>query len=196
MIDDIKSIDGYESMTTQEIADELNANPLHQRDAFITGGPANTASINLLHLLVGKFRVLQQDRNQSWIGPLDDLAQQSSAVNDVMNTLRPYLQVKDSEVYCGQVTEAADMVNGIVAAVGSILEANQAGTTQDVADAVALLTGGRKFGSVTAVEVTEAIARDSIEPQWQAKRAVVEEGIFDGSITTLQQIADAITGGE
>lgn len=46
----------------------------------------------------------------------------------------------------------------------------------------------------TAEQVTAALAKAAIEPIWQAKQAVVNEGIFDGTITTLEQIVAAIGG--
>lgn len=194
MIDEIKKLDGYADMTAAEIAAALNAIPLHHRDAAITGGPSNTASVNLLHLLTARFKVMRQNKSQEWVGPLVDVGESNADVGFALGMLYPHLQVKDSVAFCSASTEAAQMVNGIVATIGGILEASETGTTQDVADAVAVLTGGRKFGNVTADQVTAALAKAAIEPIWQAKQAVVADGIHDGTITTLAEIVSAIEG--
>jgi hypothetical protein len=63
------------------------------------------------------------------------------------------------------------------------------------------ITGGLRYAGVTEADVESCIAaeaaliaRNAIEPVWTAKKAVVEEGIFNGSITTLEQIVAAIGG--
>jgi hypothetical protein len=61
-------------------------------------------------------------------------------------------------------------------------------------DAIVELGGGLKYAGVTEADVQAVIARTAIEPVWTAKKAVVEEGIFNGTITTLEQIVAAIGG--
>lgn len=141
--------------TPQEIADALNANPLHHRNTYITGGPADTSSLHVLHLLTVRFQVMRQNSRQEWIGPLVDLADASPQVAAILELLYPQLQVKDSIVYCGESPDSANMVNGLVSVVGSIVQSPW--TAQDVVDAVAVLTGGRRYGSVTVDQVQACI---------------------------------------
>ena len=65
--------------------------------------------------------------------------------------------------------------------------------------AVAALGGGWLFSDLTVVQFaaqrTAAVAKESIQPLWIARSAVVAEGINDGTITTTQQIL-AVIGGE
>lgn len=78
------------------------------------------------------------------------------------------------------------------------------GLTQAAPDATALvdsfyaLAGGRPYKDVTveqfAAQRTAALAKESIEPFWTARSAVVAEGIHDGTITTIEQIISVIGG--
>jgi hypothetical protein len=79
------------------------------------------------------------------------------------------------------------------------------GLTQATPDAAALvdsfyaLDGGRPYKDLTveqfAAQRTAALAKAEIQPIWIAKSAVVDEGIHDGTITTIEQIV-AVIGGE
>lgn len=79
------------------------------------------------------------------------------------------------------------------------------GLTQAAPDAAALvdsfyaLDGGRPYKDLTveqfAAQRTAALAKESIQPLWIARSAVVAEGIHSGTVTTIEQIV-AVIGGE
>ena len=79
------------------------------------------------------------------------------------------------------------------------------GLTQAAPDDAALvdsfyaLDGGRAYKDLTVEQFAEqriaALAKESIQPLWIARVAVVNEGIHDGTITTIEQII-AVIGGE
>lgn len=159
--------------TAAEIAASLNAITLYNQDAFITGGPANTESVNLLHLLSGRFRVLTQTNTQAWQGPLVDAGAADPAVQGVLELLFPYLQVKDSQVYCSASPDAAGMVDALTAVVQTLAPVIGTGSAQDVQDAVDLLTGGKQYSGITEAEVQAVIdqkvqddAVDALESDW------------------------------
>ena len=143
----------------QQIADGLNRDPRHHRNAYITGGPANTSSVSLLHLLTVKFRVLFQDSTQSWQGPLVEAAKADREIAAVMALLYPHLQVVNSEVFSHNSADSADMLNAITEVVGQLVDDDPDTelTADSVRDAVAILTGGRMYGEVTAAEVQDLI---------------------------------------
>lgn len=66
--------------------------------------------------------------------------------------------------------------------------------TQEQVGEILALAGGYKFPGVDATAVQAAIDRQAISPIWAAKKAVVDEGIFNGTITTLEQVVAAIEG--
>lgn len=78
------------------------------------------------------------------------------------------------------------------------------GLTQAAPDAGALvdsfyaLDGGRPYKDLTveqfAAQRTAALAKAEIQPIWNARSAVVAEGIHDGTITTIEQILSVIGG--
>lgn len=124
--------------TDAEIVAELQALKRHHRNAYITGGPANTESVNLLHLLTARHRVMGMGSAQQWVGPLIDLESGNAQVALIMSILRPTLQVNDALVYCADSDDAADMLNALTAAVAALT-----GNAEQVIAEVALLTGGR-----------------------------------------------------
>ena len=66
-------------------------------------------------------------------------------------------------------------------------------------DSFYALDGGRPYKDLTVQEFAEqrtaAQAKESIQPLWIARSAVVADGIHNGTITTLDQIL-AVIGGE
>lgn len=78
------------------------------------------------------------------------------------------------------------------------------GLTQSAPDAAALidsfyaLDGGRPYKDLTvqefAAQQTAALAKAEIQPIWNARSAVVAEGIHNGTITTIEQILSVIGG--
>ncbi len=71
--------------------------------------------------------------------------------------------------------------------------------SSNLVDSFYSLDGGRPYKDLTveqfAAQRTAAIAKAEIEPIWNARSAVVAEGIHDGTITTIEQIL-AVIGGE
>lgn len=71
--------------------------------------------------------------------------------------------------------------------------------TDGIVEKVYALDGGRVYKDLTvpefAAQRTAALAKESIQPLWIARSAVVAEGIHDGTITTIEQIL-AVIGGE
>jgi hypothetical protein len=183
--------------TDAEIVAQLQAIPRHRKNVFITGGPANTESVNLLHLLTARHRVMGMGPAQQWVGPLIDLESTSPTVAAIMSMLRPMLQVNDTLVYCADSDDAANMLNALVDVVSALT-----GKPAQVATEVALLSGGRigaNYADLTVEQFeaqrTAALAKSAIQPIWTARSAVVAEGIHDGTITTIDQIL-AVIGGE
>lgn len=66
-------------------------------------------------------------------------------------------------------------------------------------DSFYALDGGRLYKNLTveqfAAQRTAALAKAEIQPIWNARSAVVAEGIHDGTITTIEQIL-AVIGGD
>lgn len=137
----------------QDVVNQLKAIKKHHRNVYITGGPSNTESVNLLHLLTARHRVMGMGPAQQWIGPLIDLESTNSTVATILSILRPMLQVNDTLVYCKDSDEAADMLNALTAIVGQIT-----GKSEQVLAEVALLSGGRigaDFNNLTVDELNE-----------------------------------------
>lgn len=71
--------------------------------------------------------------------------------------------------------------------------------TEGIVEKVYALDGGRPYKDLTveqfAAQRTAALAKAEIQTLWNARSAVVAEGIHDGTITTLEQIL-AVIGGE
>lgn len=71
--------------------------------------------------------------------------------------------------------------------------------TDGIVEKVYALDGGRIYKDLTveqfAAQRTAALAKESIQPLWIARSAVVAEGIHNGTIATIDQIL-AVIGGE
>lgn len=124
--------------TDTEIIAVLQALPLHHKNAYITGGPSDTESVNLLHLLTARYRVMGMGAAQQWVGPLIDEEGTSPTVAAIMSMLRPMLQVNDTLVYCADSEDAANMLNALTAIVAGLTEKHD-----QVKAEITLLTGGR-----------------------------------------------------
>ncbi len=124
--------------TDADIVAQLQAIPRHRKNVYITGGPANTESVNLLHLLTARHRVMGMGPAQQWVGPLIDLESTNPTVAAIMSMLRPMLQVNDTQVYCADSDDAANMLNALNDVVSALT-----GKPVQVATEVALLSGGR-----------------------------------------------------
>lgn len=144
--------------TDEEIVAKLKALPRHKKNVYITGGPANTESVNLLHLLTARHRVMGMGSAQQWVGPLIDLEGSNPQVAAIMSILRPMLQVNDTLVYCKDSDDAAEMLNALTDIVGQLT-----GKTSQIIAEVALLSGGRIGADYTSLTVEQFVAqRDAV----------------------------------
>lgn len=186
--------------TDAEIVAELQALKRHHRNAYITGGPANTESVNLLHLLTARHRVMGMGSAQQWVGPIIDLEGSNPQVALIMSILRPTLQVNDALVYCADSDDAADMLNALTAAVADLT-----GNAEQVIAEVALLTGGRIGADYAALTPDEfALQRESAEAaslrsllRFRIDSAWNKFGTSEqaGGIADLRAIADELEAG-
>lgn len=193
-----------------EIITQLQAIKLHHRNVYITGGPADTESVNLLHLLTARHAVMTMGPNQQWQGPLIDLEANSPGVAQIMSLLRPHLQVNDTMVYCAVSVDAAHMLNELTTVVG-----NLTGKMSQVVAEVALLSGGRigaDYADITPEIYQSQVAaaqaatikanlRTRLEfekQQFDARYNAVLSGINTGLVTSGAQILSGlcITGDE
>jgi len=170
--------------TDQEIVDQLKAVPLHRRNVYITGGPSNTESINLLHLLTARHRVMGMGPAQQWVGPLIELESTNAGVAQIMSILRPMLQVNDTLVYCKDSDDAAGMLNSLTAIVGQLT-----GKSAQVVEEVALLSGGRIGADFTSLTVEQFAASRTEYEQQQALQDWKER--FDAALNTFGTVEQA-----
>jgi len=159
----------------------------HKRNVYITGGPANTESVNLLHLLTARHRVMGMGAAQQWVGPLIDAEATNPTVAMVMQILRPMLQVNDTLVYCADSDDAADMLNALTQVVAALT-----GKPAQVLAEVALLSGGRIGADYADLTVEEFAAQRTA-----AEAASARESLRSRIDTAWNQIgtseqADAI----
>jgi hypothetical protein len=188
------------SGTDAEIVAALRAIKLHHRNVYITGGRANTESVNLLHLLTARHAVMTMGANQQWQGSLINLEGSDATVAHIMSLLRPHLQVNDTMVYCAASEDAADMLNVLTGIVGTLT-----GKSQQVLQEVALLSGGRigaDYDSLTveqyAAQKAAAIAATNAETLSQEWASELNERINPAIATgdrqaVLTAIAEALT---
>lgn len=191
----------------EEIVAALQAIQLHHNNVYITGGPGNTESVNLHHLLTARHRVMTMGKAQEWQGPLIDAEASNPGVAEIMSLLRPYLQLNDALVYCAASEDAAQMLNSLTNIVGALI-----GDLPLVTAEVKLLSGGRigaDYDSYTAEqylqEKTEAeaeVTKETLRSQLQtlrqsfdAKSNVALENIRLGSIATYAELVAAVRVG-
>lgn len=155
--------------TDAEIVAALQALPRHRRNVYITGGPSNTESINLLHLLTARHRVMGMGPAQQWIGPLIDLEATSQQVAGIMSILRPMLQVNDTLVYCADSDDAAGMLNALTEIVGQMT-----GKADQVVAEVALLSGGRIGAEFADLTPEQFAAQRTAAESLTAKQAALD----------------------
>lgn len=192
--------------TDAEVVAQLQAIPLHHRNVYITGGPANTESVNLLHLLTARHRVMTMGANQQWLGDLITLEGSDASVAQIMSVLRPHLQVNDTMVYCAASVDAANMLNALTAVVGNLTQKQQ-----QVIDEVALLSGGRIGADYATLTVEQYAAQKTAaeaaaaqaalhaiaDAQYDAfvtKHNTAKSGIDAGTLTTEAQILAVYEG--
>lgn len=175
--------------TAAEILAILQADTRHVRDIMATSSKAEET--DLLDLLGSEFGVLRLSASAEWKGALVDYfaANPESPLKDGFELLLTQLQISDRPVRCGTVAKIGALTSGITQICGALL--GDAAAVQTAMDAI---TGGLRFAGVTLNDVESCIAKQTIEPIWAAKQAVVNEGIHDGTITTLADIVAAIGG--
>ncbi len=188
----------------EEVVDKLKSIKKHYKNVYITGGPANTESVNLLHLLTARHRVIGMNSAQQWIGPLVDLESTNQQVALIMSILRPMLQVNDTLVYCADSDDAADMLNAITNIVGQIT-----GNSDQIELEVSLLSGGRvgkSFNSLTVEQYEQdkasyeliQSAKQALEvirkrrQDWDTLSADIRSKISSNELTDSQSIIDYI----
>lgn len=196
MIDAIKQIDGWESLTAEQIATALRQTGLTQRPIELG---------DLLFLLNNRGMLVRlirpADGGEKWAGTLVNLI---NHCNDTGHPLALHVNQFFSHITNDRNktfdTTLRQYAGLFLLIVSTFADQPNMPTLEDFA-AVASLGGGWLYADVTAEQVTAAIAaedariaREAIKPVWEAKKAVVAEGIFDGSITTLEQIIAAIEG--
>jgi hypothetical protein len=185
--------------TDAEIIAALQALPRHHRNAYITGGQSDSESVNLLHLLTARHRVMGMGPGQQWVGPLVELEETNPTVAAIMEMLRPMLQVNDTLVYCADSDDAANMLNALTAIVSSLT-----GKPEQVRSEIALLTGGRigdDYATVTPEQFagmrTAALKQAALDTvQNTAAEAAREEcRKSDSTPQTIIAAAIAVLGG-
>lgn len=189
MITAIKQIDGYESMTPQQIADALRA-------TGVTVRPIDrSALVHLLNLRGMLRKIVGNNSDEKWTGTV-------LAMQDAILVAGTDAQKEAIRLWFSHITNVSNVkwdTTDPAFAVGfwQMFQAfADIPTMPSTADfvAIAALGGGWRFADATAEQVTTALARGAIEPIWAAKQAVVNEGIFNGAITTLADIVAAIGG--
>lgn len=154
--------------TDAEAVSALQAITLHVRDAYITGGPVDTPSKNILHLLTARHRVMGMNELQQWSGSLIAAEAGNAGIKTIMDILRTQLQVNDTKALCSADPEAAQMVNSLTAVVGALT-----GKLAQVTAEVALLTGGR-IGAQFADLTVEQFAAQRVAAETVAAKAALE----------------------
>ena len=176
--------------TASEILAILQADTRHKRDIMATSSKAEET--DLLDLLGSEFGVLRLSASAEWKGSLVDYfaSNPDSPLKDGFELLLTQLQISDRPVRCGTVAKIGALTSGITQICGALV-----GDAESVQAAMNAITGGLRFTGVTLADVESCIAKHTIEPIWSAKQAVVNEGIHEGTITTLADIV-AVIGGE
>lgn len=184
--------------TPEDILATLQADPRHVRDVKATGGNIKAGEFDLLHVLVARLKILRLGSAAEWKGSLItavNALDESNPLRIGMEILLSNLQVTGRDVFCHSDPETGGLMTGVTAIAKSIVQGEGAEAWQTkVQTELDSLTGGRMFADVTLEEIQKIINQHAIEPVWTAKQAVVEQGIFDGTITTLDQIVAAIGG--
>jgi hypothetical protein len=178
--------------TSQEIVDQLKAIPLHHKDIYITGGDSATNSVNILHLLTARHRVMGMDAEQNWVGPLITLEKSDANVAGMMAILRTQLQVNDTKVYCSEIEDAANMVNALTYIVGELTQKHD----QVVAE-VALMSGGRigaDYANLT-VEVYEALELEAITRKNKTDLEAIPDAHYQTFVTKYNSVKSQIEAG-
>jgi organic radical activating enzyme len=181
--------------TPEEIVEQVKSISLHHRNVYITGGPADTESVNLLHLLTARHGVMTMGSNQQWQGSLIDLETTNPTVSHIMSLVRPHLQVNDTLVFCAASSEAADMLNALTEIVGQLT-----GKSAQVLVEVSLLSGGRigaDYDDFTPEQYITQKAEDEAEQaeaelqaELQAKKDAWQQR-FDAALNTIGTVEQA-----
>ena len=169
MIDQIKQVDGYDEMTPAQISQAL-AVKVSKPESFYSFNGVVVALDNNVQLV------------ESMIA-----AMRSSGLNASADSLT------NKGIDFG-LERVLSMIDSLGNAVPSVFTPEVISKLKDLG----LQTRFASFGGVgevpTEAEVSAALIRDEIEPIWQAKQAVVNEGIFNGTITSLEEIMSSIGG--
>jgi hypothetical protein len=150
---------------------------------------------NKLGKWLGERNLLSWD-GSGWFGTLQDLIDNGTITGSAVAGIQQLKAVLVGPRGDGLATTDpawAPMVYQIISGIAQV--------SQDAAaliDSFYALDGGRPYKDLTveqfAAQRVAALAKAEIEPIWIAKSAVVDEGIHNGTITTIEQILSVIGG--
>jgi len=177
------------------------------QDLALTGEPAEqvailrTLTLGDIHATklgkwLGERNLLSWD-GSTWFGTLQTLIDNGTITGPAVAGIQQLKAVLVGPRGDGLATTDpawAPMVYQIISGIAQV--------SQDAAaliDSFYALDGGRPYKDLTVEQFiaqrTAALAKAEIEPIWTARSTVVDEGIHDGTITTIEQIL-AVIGGE
>lgn len=145
---------------------------------------------------LGERNLLSWD-GDSWFGILQDLIDAGKITGDALAGIRQLKAVLIGPRGDGLETTSALWAPIVFQTITGISQVSQDAAA--VVESFYETARGRPYKDLTieqfAAQRTAAVAKESIQPIWIARSAVVAEGIHDGTITTIEQIL-AVIGGE
>jgi hypothetical protein len=139
----------------------------------------------------------------TWTGKLVDIARNENMPTELREGLRQlfrHLAKRDSEV-----VDTTDLTIAVQTANLLVVLVQLGAITTEERDAFYALGGGMPWldlavqeyqtqASEYAIEQQTQAAVETVRAWWVARRAVVEEGLYNATITTQQQVIDVIGG--
>ncbi|TWU19551.1 hypothetical protein [Allorhodopirellula heiligendammensis] len=200
MIEDIKKIAEYQSLTAQEIAEALNATP-KTRHAIDLG--------DLLFLLNNRGMLVRlirpQDTGEKWSGTVVNMivyvSENAPAMAAPVNQWFSHITNDRNNLFDTTLPEYGSQLKSLALQFGGQPEMPSA----DDFEAIAALGGGWRYGDVTAADVADAIEVEAATRRKSARVAALNDAIdavrtnndlADGSITLADvqaQINDALS---
>jgi len=176
-------------------------------DLGLTGADAEQVAIlqtitttDILGTRLGKWlgeRGLLSWDGDEWFGTLQDLIISGKITGDSLAGIRQLKAVLVGPRGDGLETTSALWAPIVFQTITGISQVSQDAAA--VVESFYEMARGRPYKDLTieqfAAQRTAAVAKESIQPIWIARSAVVAEGIHDGTITTIEQIL-AVIGGE
>lgn len=174
MIDAIKQIDGYESMTPEQIADAL-------RSITVTAEPRECGSAETTHAIIAA------TGDPSSV-ELIALALESTATGRMIGSKLASTGVAWAHPLTRPVLQGMVAAKAISQSVMDALVALSAPTTHPYADVTP-----EQVADVLSEEA-KRVAIEAFLPVWESRKAVIEHGIFEGTITSLDDIIAVFRG--